>query len=241
MSNLHDITENFNALYHPKSALVFYEAGERKQEVYVEHFDMDQRGCLINAHPLTEREAGQLAKSLKVATEKNQPFLKSQGIMGSHILQIDPVHNGVVIWFTKAMGREMHFTETLGIPNGIANVPPMLWVANRNKLFVYAMKTNTRPTEKTLLYHAPFFNVYSDGNVCMGTVDVRIRKTASLEEFTNSWENYFFNSYFSHLVNSHNPIKGNCASLWKKMTGSNENFPKNTLKKADKTLKNLLK
>lgn len=241
MSNLTDITENFGTLYHPKSALVFYRADENDQQMYVEHFDMDKRGCLINAHPLTEREASQLAKSLRVATEKKQPFLKSQTIMGSHILQIDPIHNGVVIWFTKAMKREMYFSENLGIPNGTAHVPPLLWVANRNRLFIYALRTDRRPTEKTMLYHAPFFNVSSDGCVCMGSVDVRIKKTASLEEFTTAWEHYFFNSYFSHLMNGHNPVKGNCVSIWKHVIGSDEAFPKEVLEKSNKTLKTLLK
>ncbi|PWN64123.1 PRTRC system protein B [Chryseobacterium viscerum] len=239
MNNQTNITENFEPLYYPKSALVFYETNKTNADGYVEHFDMDKNGNLINAHPLTVREANLLAKSLKI-TEEKQSFLKSQGVMSSYILQVDPIHNGVVIWYTKAMKREMFFAEKLEIPNGKANVPPMLWVANRNRLFVYALTTNSRPTEKTVLYHAPFFNVYNDGAVCMGSVDVRIKKTASLDEFTSAWENYFFNSYFSHLMADHNPVNGNCVSLWKKLVNTDEPFPKDILLTNNQTLKNLL-
>ncbi|UKB78569.1 prokaryotic E2 ligase family D protein [Chryseobacterium sp. MEBOG07] len=240
MNNQTDLTDNFGPLYYPKSALVFYETKGTNTDGYIESFDMDKNGHLINAHPLTVREANQLAKSLKVREEK-ESFLKPQGIMGRNILQIDPIHNGVVIWFTKAMSREMFFVEKLEIPNGKANVPAMLWVANRNKLFVYALSTDRRPTEKTTLFHAPYFNVYEDGAVCMGTVDVRIKKTASLEEFTTAWEEYFFNSYFSHLMQDHNPIKGNCVSLWKRLINTNDPFPKDVLIKSSRTLKDLLR
>ncbi|SHL80906.1 PRTRC system protein B [Chryseobacterium polytrichastri] len=240
MNNQIDLTDNFGPLYYPKAALVFYETKGMNADGYTEYFDMDKNGNLINAHPLSVREANQLVKSLKI-TEDKQAFLKSSGIMNPKILQIDPIHNGMVIWHTKAMNREMFFVEKVEIPNGKANVPPMLWVANRNKLSVYALSTNRRPTEKTTLYHAPFFNVYINGTVCMGTVDVRIKKMASLEEFTTAWENYFFNSYFSHLIQDHSPIKGNCVSLWKRLINTNLPFPKEVLTKSSRTLKDLLR
>lgn len=78
------------------------------------------------------------------------------------------------------------------------------------------------------------------GHVCMGTVDVNIQNSASAEEFIQAWESYFFNSYFSHLINEHNPINGNCVSLWKGLIESGEPFPSEVLKKTGKTLKHLL-
>lgn len=234
-----DITENFVTLYHPKSALVFYQTKGMNSDTYVESFDMDKNGNPINAHPLTVREANQLAKALKTAKEEKEPCLKSDGIISNAILHIDPTQNKV-IWFTKALQRELYFTENLGIPNGKANLPPMLWIANKNSLSVFALGSNGRPKENTKLYNAPFFNVYENGNVCMGTVDVQIKKTASLEEFTIAWESYFFNSYFSHLMQDYNPIKGNCITLWESLVNTNNTFPKEVLKKNGKTLKDVL-
>lgn len=235
-----DITEDFTALYHPKSALVFYRTTERGNDTYVEHFDMDGNGTPINAHPLTVREANRLVRALKIAREEKKTLLKPQGIMGNHMLHFDPDGNKVV-WFTKAMKREMYFSESLGISKGKAHVPPMLWVANRNGLSVFALTGNHRPTEGTKLYNAPFFNVYGDGTVCTGTVDVRIKKTASLEVFTQAWEGFFFNSYFSHLMPDYNPIKGNPVSLWGNLIATGEAFPMEVLTKSGLTLKNILR
>lgn len=236
-----DITQNFGTLYHPLSALVFYQTKGSSKSTYVEHFDMDKNGSPINAHPLTEREAKVLAKALNTDKEKGKAFLKSKSILPTNILHINPSENGSVLWYTKARKTKMFFIESLEIPKGMAESPAMLWYANKQNLMVFALATDRRPTEKTALYHAPFFNVYEDGNVCMGTVDVNIKNSASIEEFTTAWEDYFFNSYFSHLMEDHNPIKGNCVSLWKKLIQTGEAFPKEVLRKNNRTLKNLLR
>lgn len=74
MNTTTDITDHFGTLYHPKSALVFYEAKGTDTDMYVEHFDMDSNGTPINAHPLTVKEANILAKALQTDEEKTQPF-----------------------------------------------------------------------------------------------------------------------------------------------------------------------
>ncbi|OJY94819.1 MAG: PRTRC system protein B [Citrobacter freundii] len=235
-----DVMENIGTLYHPKTALVFYEAKGTNTEVYVEYFDMDRNGNPINAHPLTVKEAQYLSKALDTTKERNKAFLKSKSIIAGNVLYTDPSENGFAIWFTKATSKNLFFIDGLNIPNGVASVPALLWIASKQKLYIYALKSDRKPTERTPLYHAPFFNVYADGNVCMGSVDVSIRKSASLEEFIAAWETYFFNSYFSHLMQNHNPIQGNCVSLWKKLRKTGEPFPKDVLKKTDRTIKNIL-
>ena len=237
-----DITQNFGTLYHPKTALIFYQTDERNPNTYVEHFEMDKNGNPINAHPLTEREAKALAKSLNLTTkkEKKQEFLKPKGILPTHILHLNPSENGSVIWYTKAGKRQLYFSENLEIPNGTAEVPALIWLATQRSLKVFALSSNRRPTEKTSLFYAPFFNVYENGNVCMGTVNIDIQNSASVEEFIQAWESYFFNSYFSHLLGKQNPIKGNCVSLWKNLVGTDNSFPKEVLKNANRILKNLL-
>ena len=237
---MNDITNSFAALYHPVSALVVYQTKGTGSDTYVEHFDMDSNGNPVNAHPLTVREANILAKALNTGKEKRKAFLKPEGILATNILHINPEENGSVLWYSKSKKIKMFFTESLEIPNGIAEIPALLWYADRNKLIVFALLSDRRPTEKTKLYYAPFFNVYENGNVCMGTVSVNIKSSASVEEFTAAWESYFFDSYFSHLMQNHNPVKGNCVSLWKELICTEKTFPKEVLKKANRTLKNLL-
>ncbi|TDQ10169.1 PRTRC system protein B [Pedobacter metabolipauper] len=239
MNIVNDITENFGTLYHPKSALVFYETIGTNTDVYVEHFDMDSNGTPINAHPLTVKEANILAKALKTDEEKSKAFLKPKGILPTNILHINPSEKGTVLWYTKAQQRQLYFVDSLGISNGKAQVPPMLWFANKNSLSVFALASDRRPTEKTPLHYAPFFNIYEKGNVCMGTVSIDIKNSASVEEFIQAWEHYFFNSYFSHSL-CENLTKKNIVTLWKDLINTDKPFPKEVLKKNNKTLKNLL-
>ncbi len=236
-----DITNDFGTLYYPKSALLFYQTKEKSADTYVEYFDMDKNGNPINAHPLTEREAIVLAKALNTGKEKNKAFLQPNGILSTQVLQVNPVENGTVLWYTKARQANLFFSDALEIPNGTACLPALLWYASQQNLMVFSLPTDRRPTEKTALYHAPFFNMYENGQVCMGTVDVRIKNSASVEEFMEAWENYFFNSYFSHLLNEHNPIQGNCVTLWKDLVRTGNPFPKDVLKKTNKTLKSILR
>lgn len=240
MSEPIDISRDFQPLYHPISALVVYESKGPNTDAYVEHFDLDRNGNPVNAHPLTVREAKALARALNTEKKKGEAFLKPKGILPTKILQINPAENGSVLWYTKAQQRQLFFIESLEIANGKANMPPMLWFADKQRLSVFALKSDRRPSETTTLYHAPFFNVYENGNVCMGTVDVNIKNSISVEAFIESWENYFFNSYFTHLLNEHNPIKGNCISVWKDLIGTSKAFPKEILKKSHRKLKNFL-
>lgn len=239
MNTVNDLTQDFGTLYYPKSALVFYETKGTDTAMYVEHFDMDSNGTPTNAHPLTVKEANVLVKALQTDEEKNTAFLKPNGILPTNILHISPSEKGTVLWYTKAQQRQLYFVDSLGIPNGKAQVPPMLWLASKSSLTVFALASDRRPTEKTPLHYVPFFNIYEKGNVCMGTVSIDIKNSASVEEFIQAWEHYFFNSYFSHSL-CENLTKKNIVNLWKDLISTDKPFPKEVLKKNNKTLKNLL-
>ena len=236
---MNDITNKYGTLYYPKSALVFYETKGTETDMYVEHFDMDSNGTPVNAHPLTVKEAEILAKALQTNEERSRAFLKPKGILPTNILHINPSEKGTVLWYTKTQQRKLYFVDSLGIPSGISQVPPMLWLASKSSLTVFALANDRRPTEKTPLHYAPFFNIYEKGNVCMGTVSVDIKNSASVEEFIQAWEHYFFNSYFSHSL-CENLTKKNIVNLWKDLIYTDKPFPKEVLKKNNKTLKNLL-
>ncbi|MCX2681005.1 PRTRC system protein B [Galbibacter sp. EGI 63066] len=236
-----NITGSLGTLYHPKSALVFYQSNKRENDTYVEHFDMDKNGNPVNAHPLSVREAQRLSKVLDTQEESRRAFLKPGGLLPLQVLHLDPSENGSVLWYTKPTKKNLYFIDGLGIPGGKANIPSLLWFATKQHLKLFALASGRRPKANTLLYHAPFFNISSDGNVCMGTVDINILSSASLEEFTAAWEDCFFNSYFSHLMHGHNPVRGNCVNLWKKLMETGEEFPKEVLKKNRMTVNDLIR
>ena len=88
--------------------------------------------------------------------------------------------------------------------------------------------------------HAPFFNVYTDGKVCMGNVRINIGQDTRLEDFMAQWENYFWNSYFSHLMADFNPVTENIVQLWQAQVATGRVFPCHLLKPNRYTVKNLL-
>uniref|UniRef100_UPI0039A7598A PRTRC system protein B n=1 Tax=Ornithobacterium rhinotracheale TaxID=28251 RepID=UPI0039A7598A len=238
MKNIQDLTEQIEPIFYPKNAFVIYQ-NENKSQTYIEHFDIDEQGRMMNAHPLSVRESENLSKALTTKEERNKTFLKPKGVLPTNVLHINPSEKGSLIWYTKAQKQNLYFVERLGIPSGRAFIPKLVWKATKDSLSIYALKSNSRPNGNTKLFYAPFFNIYENANVCMGSVSIDIEKSTSLEEFMQLWETYFFNSYFSHLQNF-NPINGNCVSLWKELINTNKPFPDKELKENNKTLKDIL-
>jgi PRTRC genetic system protein B len=145
-----------------------------------------------------------------------------------------------VVWYTKPQRFFLHFTENLSLPSGEVALPALIWKADRKKLHLYAVARRTKPNGNTPLCYAPVLNAYRDGSICMGNVDVRIKTAASLEEFTAAWQHYFFGSYFSHLIDSNNPVNGNLLSLYRELMQSGSPFPTDALVPTRLTLKDLL-
>ena len=235
---MNNITASFGTLYHPVKAFVVYRQGDKEKNIYIESYDMDSGGYPMNAHPLSIRESAALAKALDNSQELKRSFLKPEGLLPKNVLYIDP--EGYALWHTPRQKVSLLFSEGLGIPNGKAEVPALLWKASKDHLQIYALDKDAELCEDTPLYHAPFFNIYKDGRVCMGTVAVRISTDCHLELFMQQWENYFFNSYFSHLMQGHIPVKGNIVQLWQGLVNSRKKFPAKTLIKNGFTIKNLL-
>lgn len=233
-----DITNSFNTYFSPTCALVFYQTKGGYGETYVEHFEIDDNGKPVNPHPLTVNEANRLAEALNV-DEENQLQLKSDGILPVNLLSFD-AKTSTIIWHTKAQFRELLFSQGLGIKSGLAHIPPLVWKADKSTLSLFALTTNRKPTENTPLYYAPFFNIYEKGLVCMGTVDIQAGETGSVKELITLWENYFFNSYFTHLMAEYNPVKGNCVLLWESLVHTGKHFPIDVLVKRNKKLKDIL-
>jgi PRTRC genetic system protein B len=235
-----DITATFGTLYHPIKAFVIYQQEAAAKSIYVEAYDMDKNGFPINAHPLSLRESTKLANALHTSEERKHNFLKPMGLLPKKVLYINPCHDGYAIWYTPPQRVDLFFVEGLGIPNGSASLPPLLWKASKNTMWIFAMDSDSDINEQTPLSFAPFFNLYQDGRVCMGTVAITIKADCLLEEFTALWQQYFFNSYFSHLIGDKSPVKGNIIPLWQSLIGSRKQFPLKSLIKNGLTIKKLL-
>lgn len=201
---------------------------------------MDELGHPINAHPLSEKESRNLAFSLAEETKKQTAFLQPFGLLPYNVLYTNPSGDGCVIWYSPARKENLLFKKELGINDGEASLPPLLWKASRSQLSIWALNKEERPTLQTDLYRAPFFNLYIDGKVCMGNVEIEIDESINLEKFLSEWERYFFRSAFSHLLGETSPVKGNIVQLWKRQVSLGKVFPINSLKKSKLKLKNII-
>jgi PRTRC genetic system protein B len=98
-----------------------------------------------------------------------------------------------VVWFRPAMVRLLNFSAQLKISkaDAIVNIPALLFALVNTTLYIYALDSDKRPDTKTKLYNAPFFNIYEDGNVCLGTAKIGNR-TKSYEGEVERFERAFF-------------------------------------------------
>ena len=238
---MENITELFTEIYVPTKALIIYQSEKEDEHVYVEAYDMNKAGKPINAHPLSLQETIHLANCLNVSAELNSSFTQSKGLLPDNVLYLNASNQGCVIWYTPAQEVQLLFTQSLIIPSGGAFVPPLVWKADKAALHLYAVKSKSRPDMQTPLFHAPFFNMYANGGVCMGTVDIDMEHVSCLEAFIEQWESYYWNSYFSHLIQDASPVRGNIVQLWQEQVASKRRFPLNILMPNDKNLKDILK
>jgi PRTRC genetic system protein B len=186
------------------------------------------------------QESISLAKALDTSEDLQTSFLDPVGLLPKNVLYISRGRNAFALWQTPTQKVRLLFKEGLSVPNGEANVPPMIWKAGRGTLFVYALNTNETAVLNTPLFHAPYFNIYADGKVCLGNVSINILRDCGLEEFIRLWEIYFFNSFFSHTLGN-SPVKGNIVQLWQKLVNTGTPFPLEKLTPIKLTIKDLLK
>lgn len=238
---MENITKLFEAIYLPVKALVIYQSSTREQEhVFVEAYDMNKQGKPVNAHPLSIVEIAKLAECLNTGLELRSNYLKSSSLLPDKVLYIYPSQNGFAVWYTPEQEVSLLFKDTLGIPSGKAYVPPLIWKAGKEELEIYAFKSKSKPSAKTPLFCAPFFNLHANHKVCMGSVDTDMENIHSLEDFIGRWEQCYWNSYFSHMIAGTSPVKGNIVQLWQALVNTHEKFPLDVLITANKTIKDLL-
>ncbi|WEK17948.1 MAG: PRTRC system protein B [Candidatus Pedobacter colombiensis] len=238
---MNNITPLFEQVYLPQKALLIYQTLEEDKDIYVEAYDIDDHGSPINAHPLSTSESVALANSLAASRQLQTNFLQSEGLLPEKLLYMEIGISGFAVWYSPEQKEPLFFTDSLGIPCGQAHVPALIWKADKKSLEVFAYKGKEKPVLETPLFNAPFFNMYSSGKVCMGTVNSSFTDDCCLETFIQQWEHAFFNSYFSHTIGGHVPVKGNLVSLWHSLVNSDDKFPESRLVKTNRSLKDLLK
>lgn len=109
-----------------------------------------------------------------------------------------------IIWIANKSTRKIFFSETTkndGLISEDYNVPTLIFKYSNKKLSVFAIcdSSSKNINQDTELYHAPFYNVDSDGAICMGNVNINmVQKFKTFEKCKEFLEKSFFNSFFTH-------------------------------------------
>lgn len=148
-------------------------------------------------------------------------------------------HEKEIIWFSNPMIKYLYFSNDLPIKNGNYPTPSLVWKLEKDKLFIYAIVDND-VKEDTILYRAPFLNVYANHSVCMGTASISKIKSTSYNQIIDKVYHLFFESVFTH-TNHDELIKGSITELYQKQRKEkHEGFDNSLLIKTELTLKDIL-
>jgi PRTRC genetic system protein B len=103
-----------------------------------------------------------------------------------------------ILWWRPKTLYQMSFDERLKLKSGLVSMPALLFFSKLDKIKIFALKENKRPTIKTKLFIAPLLNSIADNELCWGNVSNQIHNIMEIDKEINTWENYIWNSNFSH-------------------------------------------
>jgi PRTRC genetic system protein B len=218
-----------NRRYTPKLVIVVY--ADKQRNYYLERSaigNVNGKPTVLAPVPMDEDALKDIAKSYM----KNNTFeMNVGGWMAPHLLYgVSNPGNTVVMWYRPAMKCNLNFSTALGMKgvdvasNTVAEVPATLYVVKNNELFVFALMSDARPTAKTKLYQAPFFNIYTNGRVCLGSAKVGNQKAKTFELEAERYERGFYMAE-QNGGQSGNACKTPLVTLWPRLIKTKAKFP----------------
>ncbi len=190
-------------LYVPKQVITVFSTnpagtGDSDTKYYLEISDiMIDKGKTVQSasRPLT-RESLQRVMEVLSSGDKTT-FHAVNSVVPTSLILIDQRAGKQMIAWWKPACRQPVIMQ--GKKSMLLWVPPLVYVVNGNKLAVGALQKNKKPTLVSKLFHAPFYNVYKDLKVCLGSVKPP-KGTGDIQEMIESWEKCFWNSEFTTSV-----------------------------------------
>ena len=174
---------------------------ELKEALLIYH----SRGtCFVTKHDISQSEESPpaLGPAQPLARSFVEALVRSLG--GNALAEFLPdniVAKGdrMIAWWTPERRRPMFYRnseEKAKHLNGkVFPQPPLVWHVWNGSLRIRALLENKRPAADTKLAVAPFWNLSSDGSVCIGSM--RCPDSASVATIT-SLEQGFYESNFTH-------------------------------------------
>lgn len=166
-------------------------------------------------------------------------YLYDVDLLPENLLGHSPKH---MLWWRPAGHARVFFrNQELGKRSAVVPHPALVFMVAGNAWSVYALKDSVRPTLDTELCHAPYFNVYDNGKICIGSAAIPDKLTPSS---IPGWESAFLESEFTHVNGGIKKVshpRGEYA-FWKEMLdGQYKAFPTEFLVPTGIKLTDLLK
>ncbi|WP_342609149.1 hypothetical protein [Vibrio tritonius] len=161
-------------------------------EVYVTSFDVELHGAypsLTNERVLNVDEVIQWIQSVQSPTRQ----LNNEFRLHDERILID--NSYIRMWVFTPSNSDCLYWK---LSDEYSFIHPLKWcqflfIQRANKLHIYAIG-KTRPSLDTMLYRAPFPNIYAENNICLG--NVAIDRSMSIDEVSYA----YFNSIKTHSL-----------------------------------------
>lgn len=186
--------------------------------------------AVVTLHPVTkvgERPVigpGQLLQfsQLEALVQSLQAQETARILIPPELLFAD---SSTLLWWHPQCAREIYFSTADQEFNRDVNRkkvahPALLFKVTPGMLWVYALANNERPSAKTVVRVAPYCNLYKNGSMCRGDINL---PAAIIPSTIPTWEAIFYDSRFTH-TNLHGQKmtkhKGGHHGLWREMVGA---------------------
>lgn len=214
----------------PRRAIIVYQnPGQYANDFYLEDREIknsEGKYVFMAPVPLSHQAMRSIASSF---IKKNALSMDFGGLIANHLLLgINRPGVCAAMWYHPAETRKLNFSSHLKIKGQTAvQIPPILYLALNDNLYLFSLPDSSRPSGKTKLYNAPFFNIYVDGRVCLGTAPVGKIRSKTFEGEAARFERAFYMAEQNGGVG--HPCKTSLAKLWNSLIQKKGPFPKKEL------------
>lgn len=219
---------------HLESAILVYAGDGRQAFATVHQVAIDDAGqaTILAGKAMTAIAVARLARRLTKRQEG--------GFVPPNLLYRD---GQVLAWWVPPSRRQIWFrgdAEKLGGAerSEVVPHPGLVFAVTAERVWkVWAVKGIERPTPETLLFRAPYMNVWDSHAVCAGNVATPAGSDA---ERIDAWNEAWFRSYFTHPNGTQKIVeyRGGAYAFWRHMLdGRHPEFPERVLVGTGKTVR----
>lgn len=149
-------------------------------------------------------------------------------------------HDVIVRYFKPEILTFAYYTVDDTVTHFTIPTPPLVWCGDDTEYSLHALNTLEWPTYDTVLYHAPFPNLYTDGTVCWGNTGTPLE--ASMVAMPLMWIRFIQSGFVDHVVSNRSYRHGDSVvRLWRELHEAQaQTYPLQDLMITERTLGDLI-